>query len=85
MVVIPLEFSGDFVYGFDIDTEMNLSLLTANSLSKILESFKTSKYQEFPHVFLRDIAINNERVIKILRTYCFFRAVYAQTKQIKNR
>jgi hypothetical protein len=49
-----------------MDTEMNLSLLTASTLSKIYEAFKTSKYEEFPHVLFRDIVINEERILKAL-------------------
>ena len=60
------EFSDDFIYDCEMDTEMNLSLLKASSLSKIFEAFKESKYQEFPHVLFRDIVINEERIIKAL-------------------
>jgi len=45
---------------------MNLSLLTASTLSKIFEAFRASKYQTFPHVLFRDIVINEERIIKAL-------------------
>jgi len=66
ILLIAPEFSDDFVYDCEMDTEMNLSLLTASTLSKIFESFKTSKYEEFPHVLFRDIVINEERIIKAL-------------------
>ena len=49
-----------------MDTEMNLSLITAQTLSKIAEAFKTSNYQQFPHVLFRDIVINEDRIIKAL-------------------
>ena len=49
-----------------MDTEMNLSLMTASTLSNISEAFKTSKYSEFPHVLFRDIIINEDRIIKAL-------------------
>lgn len=65
LLVVP-EFSDNFIYDCEMDTEMNLSLLTANTLSKIYETFKTSKYKEFPHVLFRDIVINEERIIKAL-------------------
>lgn len=51
-------FSDDFIYDCEMDTEINLSL--------IFETFKTSKYQEFPHVLFRDVVINEERIIKAL-------------------
>jgi len=66
ILLVAPEFSDDFVYDCEMDTEMNLSLLTASTLSKIFEVFKTSKYQEFPHVLFRDIVINEERIIKAL-------------------
>ena len=66
ILLIAPEFSDDFIYDCEMDTEMNLSLLKASSLSKIFEAFKESKYQEFPHVLFRDIVINEERIIKAL-------------------
>ena len=66
ILLVSPEFSDDFVYDCEMDTEMNLSLLTANTLSKIFDAFKISKYQEFPHVLFRDIVINEERIIKAL-------------------
>lgn len=66
ILLVAPEFSDDFIYDCEMDTEMNLSLLTASTLSKIFETFKTSKYQEFPHVLFRDIVINEERIIKAL-------------------
>jgi hypothetical protein len=49
-----------------MDTEINLSLITASALSKIFEAFKTSKYQKFPHVLFRDIVIDEKRILKAL-------------------
>ncbi|MEO9257606.1 MAG: hypothetical protein ABI207_04440, partial [Crocinitomicaceae bacterium] len=66
MLLIAPEFTDDFVYDCEMDTEMNLSLITSATLSNIHEAFKTSKYQEFPHVLFRDIVIHEERIIKAL-------------------
>ncbi|APQ17214.1 hypothetical protein [Maribacter hydrothermalis] len=66
ILLVAPEFSDDFVTDCEMDTEMNLSLLTASTLSKILESFKSSNYTEFPHVLFRDIVINEERILKAL-------------------
>ncbi|MFT4523181.1 MAG: hypothetical protein ACI8ZN_002133 [Bacteroidia bacterium] len=66
ILLVAPEFSDDFIYDCEMDTEMNLSLLTASTLSKIFEAFKTSKYVEFPHVLFRDIVINEERILKAL-------------------
>ncbi|MGP1990913.1 hypothetical protein D9V96_003425 [Zobellia laminariae] len=66
ILLIAPEFSDDFVTDCEMDTEMNLSLITASTLSKILEVFKNSKYTEFPHVLFRDIVINEDRILKAL-------------------
>ena len=66
ILLVAPEFSDDFVTDCEMDTEMNLSLMTASTLSNISEAFKTSKYSEFPHVLFRDIVINEERIIKAL-------------------
>jgi len=66
ILLVAPEFSDDFVTDCEMDTEMNLSLLTASTLSNILESFKESNYTEFPHVLFRDIVINEERILKAL-------------------
>jgi len=66
ILLIAPEFSDDFVTDCEMDTEMNLSLITASTLSNILEAFKISKYTEFPHVLFRDIVINEERILKAL-------------------
>lgn len=66
ILLVAPEFSDDFVTDCEMDTEMNLSLITASTLLKIWEAFKTSKYSEFPHVLFRDIVINEERILKAL-------------------
>jgi hypothetical protein len=66
ILLIAPEFSDDFVTDCEMDTEMNLSLITASTLLKIAEVFKTSKYPVFPHVLFRDIIINEERILKAL-------------------
>ncbi len=66
ILLIAPEFSDDFVTDCEMDTEMNLSLITASTLSNISDAFKKSKYSEFPHVLFRDIVINEERIIKAL-------------------
>ena len=66
ILLVAPEFSDDFVTDCEMDTEMNLSLITASTLSNIFEAFKESKYQEFPHVLFRDIVINEERILKAL-------------------
>jgi ASC-1-like (ASCH) protein len=67
VLLVAPEFSDDFITDCEIDVDIkNLSLLTASTLFNILTAFKTSKYKEFPHVLLRDILINEERILKAL-------------------
>lgn len=66
ILLVAPEFSDDFIYDCEMDTEMNLSLITAPTLIKIFNGFKVSKYQEFPHVLFRDIVISEERILKAL-------------------
>lgn len=66
ILLVAPEFSDDFVTDCEMDTEMNLSLITASTLSNIFDFFKTSKHKEFPHVLFRDIVINEERILKAL-------------------
>ncbi|MWW24859.1 helix-turn-helix domain-containing protein [Algibacter lectus] len=66
ILLVAPEFSDDFVTDCEMDTEMNLSLITSSTLSNIYDAFKSSKYTEFPHVLFRDIVINEERILKAL-------------------
>ncbi|MFB9053920.1 hypothetical protein ACFFVB_12610 [Formosa undariae] len=66
ILLVAPEFSDDFVTDCEMDTEMNLSLITASTLLNISDAFKLSKYKEFPHVLFRDIVINEDRIIKAL-------------------
>lgn len=46
LLVVP-EFSDDFVTDCEMDIEMDLSLITASTLTKIFEAFKNSKHKVF--------------------------------------
>lgn len=67
ILLVAPEFSDDFITDCEMDTEMNLSLVTASTLINIYEAFKESKYNIFPHVLFRDIVINEERILKALK------------------
>jgi hypothetical protein len=67
VLLIAPEFSDDFITDCEMDTELNLSLLTASTLSNIADAFKVSKYKKFPHVLFRDVVINEERILKALK------------------
>lgn len=66
ILLIAPEFSDDFITDCEMNMELNLSLISATALLKIFEAFKTSKYNQFPHVLFRDVVINEERIIKAL-------------------
>ena len=66
-LLIAPEFSDDFIKDCGLDYELNLSLITANSLYKILEGFKESKHVTLPHnLFMRDVLIQEDRIIKAI-------------------
>ncbi len=66
LLVAP-EFSDDFIKECGLDYELNLSLITANALRKILEAFKDSKHSTFPYnLLMRDVLIQEDRVIKAI-------------------
>lgn len=66
-LIIAPEFSEEFVSDTELETELNLSLLTASSLFAILNAFRKSKRKEFPHVLLmKDVLIKESRIIKAL-------------------
>lgn len=65
-LLIAPEFSDDFITDCEMDTEVNISLLIASSLSKIFEKFKTSKLKKFPYVLFRDIVVDEKRVLKAI-------------------
>ena len=66
VLLIAPEFSDDFIYDCEMDTELNLSLIPAKSLIAILNAYKDSKYKEFPHVLFRDVIVNENRIVKAL-------------------
>ena len=67
LLVAP-DFSDDFVNDCDLDFELNLSLITASSLLKILEAFKISKHKQFPYqLLMKDVLIKEDRIIKAIK------------------
>ncbi len=68
ILLIAPDFSDDFVTDCELDTELNLSLLTASSLIEILEGFrKSKKHKQFPYkLLMRDVLINEDRILKAI-------------------
>lgn len=67
LLVAP-DFSDDFVNETELEYELNLSLIKASSLLKILEGFKNSKkHKVFPYkLLMRDVLIDEDRIIKAI-------------------
>lgn len=69
ILIVAPEFSNDFITDCEMDSELNLSLLTASSLINILEGFKKAKkHKQFPHkLLMRDVLIQEDRIIKAIQ------------------
>lgn len=67
LLVAP-EFSDDFISDCELEYELNLSLITASSLIKILGGFKNSKkHKQFPYkLLMRDVLIQEDRILKAI-------------------
>lgn len=67
-LLIAPEFSDDFINECELEFEINLSLITASSLVKILAGFKESKLETFPYkLLMRDVLIKEDRILKAIR------------------
>ncbi len=67
-LLISPDFSDDFVNDTELEYDLNLSLITASSLLKILEGFKNSKkHKQFPFkLLMRDVLIKEDRIVKAM-------------------
>jgi hypothetical protein len=66
-LLIAPEFSDDFIKECGLEYELNLSLISAKTLVRILEGYKASKLKQFPHnLFMRDVVIQEDRVLKAI-------------------
>jgi hypothetical protein len=66
-LLIAPDFSDDFIKDCGLEYELNLSLITASSLMKILIGFRTSKLKVFPHnLLMRDVLIKEDLVLKAI-------------------
>jgi hypothetical protein len=67
-LLIAPEFTDEFINECEIEYELNLSLIMASSLLKILECFKESKLKKLPYeLLMRDVLIQEERIIKAIQ------------------
>ncbi|MEL1245369.1 hypothetical protein AAEO56_13930 [Flavobacterium sp. DGU11] len=66
-LLIAPEFSDDFIKDCGLEYDLNLSLITASSLMKILIGFRSSKLKVFPHnLLMRDVVIKEDLVLKAI-------------------
>lgn len=66
-LLVSPDFSDDFVKECGLEYELNLSLLTASGLVKILEGFKKSRHKQLPYTLLmKDVLIQEDRVLKAI-------------------
>ncbi|AWH83717.1 hypothetical protein HYN59_00675 [Flavobacterium album] len=66
-LLIAPEFSDDFIKDCGLEYDLNLSLITAGSLMKILIGFRNSKLKVFPHnLLMRDVVIKEDLVLKAI-------------------
>jgi hypothetical protein len=67
-LLIAPEFSDEFISDTELEFDLNLSLIKADSLYKILEGFKSAeKHQQFPYkLLLKDVLIDEARIIKAM-------------------
>jgi hypothetical protein len=67
-LLIAPEFSDEFINDTELEYDLNLSLIKADSLIKILAGFKSSKkLKQFPYkLLLRDVLIQEDRIIKAI-------------------
>ena len=66
LLVAP-DFSDDFVKECGLEYELNLSLLTASGLVKILDGFKKSRHKQLPYTLLmKDVLIQEDRILKAM-------------------
>jgi hypothetical protein len=66
-LLIAPEFSEDFEKDCREEFELNLSLITAQTLANILIGFKNTKHKRFPYqLLMKDVLINEDWVIKAI-------------------
>ncbi|MCT4640115.1 MAG: hypothetical protein N4A72_20635 [Bacteroidales bacterium] len=66
-LLIAPDFSDDFVYDCELEFEINISLISAASLIKILDGFKNSRHNQLPYqLLMKDVLIKEDRILKAI-------------------
>jgi len=64
-LLIAPDFSDEFINECELEYELNLSLISANAMIRILEGLKNSKLKKLPYkLLMRDVVIQHERIVK---------------------
>ncbi|MEX2410514.1 MAG: hypothetical protein WD607_03940 [Candidatus Paceibacterota bacterium] len=67
-LLIAPEFTDDFINECELEYELNLSLISASSLSAIYQGFKDSKMKALPYkLLMRDVLIQSDRILKAIK------------------
>ncbi len=67
-LLIAPDFTPDFIEDCDLDIELNLSLITSETLYNIWKGFKDAPQQVFPtNLLMRDALINDKKILKALK------------------
>lgn len=67
-LLIAPEFTDEFINECELEYELNLSLIKASSLLKILEGFKETKLKKLPYeLLMRDVLIQEDRILKAIQ------------------
>ncbi|HJX50498.1 MAG TPA: hypothetical protein VJ438_03480 [Candidatus Nanoarchaeia archaeon] len=66
-LLIAPEFSADFENDCREEFELNLSLITAQTLANILNGFKNTRHKQFPYqLLMKDVLISEDWVLKAI-------------------
>jgi hypothetical protein len=66
-LLIAPEFSEDFEKDCREEFELNLSLITAQTLANILNGFKNTRHKQFPYqLLMKDVLISEDWVLKAI-------------------
>ncbi|WP_373073406.1 hypothetical protein [Sulfurimonas sp.] len=66
-ILVAPDFTDDFIKECELDFDLNLSLLQAESLKNILEAFKDAKIEKFPYKLFRDVVIKEDRIVMAIK------------------
>jgi len=67
VILVASDFSEEFISECEYDQHLNLSLMTADGLTRVLEAFRQSRGSEFPvRLLMKAGLLNANRIAKVL-------------------